>query len=261
MPSDSSARSPGGGEPAEAAERRRVIEVLSAATLGVEPVRVPQALCRACVGLLPVTGASVSISGGSTVRAVWCASDEVAAQLAEAQYTVGDGPCRAALDGAVPVLAADLADGPDSRRWPIFARQAVELGVGAVFSLPLGAGGSAIGTLDLYRDRPGGLSERDLAVAQWVRDAIMGALMELRSRDAATGRAPDDGMVAWVAASEAEHGEVYQAIGMVMVQLGVDPADALDRMRARAFVEEATVSEVARDVVAHRLKFRPEADG
>ncbi|WP_301651678.1 GAF and ANTAR domain-containing protein [Streptomyces arenae] len=252
--------SAGAGGLSGARERLRVVEALSAAARGVEPLGVPEALCRACVGLLAVSGASVSISGGATVRATWCASDEVAARLAEVQYTLGDGPCQAALEGAAPVLAADLAVGADGRRWPMFARQAVELGVRAVFSLPLGVGGSAIGTLDLYRDRPGGLSRRELGVALWARDAVTFAVMNLHARAGGGGPGGGEGVASWVEASEAEHSEVYQAIGIVMVQLDAGPEEALDRMRARAFVEGRTVTEVAREVVARTVRFAMETD-
>ncbi|KOV61517.1 transcription antitermination regulator [Streptomyces sp. MMG1121] len=236
----------------------RVIESLAAAAAGVDTQQAPQALCRACVGLLPVTGASVSISGGPTVRATWCASDRVAAQLAEAQYTLGDGPCQTALDVAAPVLAGDLAAEPDSRRWPVFAHQALALGARAVFSLPLGVGGAAIGTLDLYRDRPGGLSADELSTALWARDAVTFAVMDLPPRHGATEWVPEDDVASWLDASETGHSEVYQAMGIVMMRLRADPEEALDRMRARAFVQGRTVTEVARDVVARRLTFRPE---
>ncbi|MFI2205573.1 GAF and ANTAR domain-containing protein [Streptomyces sp. NPDC020192] len=257
MPSGFFAQRSGRGDPSEA-ERLRVIDALAAAARGVDAQQVPETLCRACVGLLSVTGASVSISGGPTVRATWCASDRVAARLAEAQYTLGDGPCQTALDVSAPVLAGDLAREPDSRRWPVFAHQAVGLGVRAVFSLPLGVGGAAIGTLDLYRDRPGGLSASELSIALWARDAVTFAVMSLHSRRDGTERVPEDEVASWVEASEAEHSEVYQAMGIVMVQLGVDPEEALDRMRARAFVQGRTVTEVARDVIARRFSFRPE---
>jgi AmiR/NasT family two-component response regulator len=51
--------------------------------------------------------------------------------------------------------------------------------------------------------------------------------------------------------------EVYQAQGMVMVDLGVSLADALVRLRAYAFVEGRPVAEVARDVVAGRVRLDP----
>ncbi|MEU6666590.1 GAF and ANTAR domain-containing protein [Streptomyces sp. NPDC046727] len=255
MRPEESGTSPGHGMPPDAEVRLRVSETLAAAVRGADdPQAVPGALCAACVRLLPVTGASVSISGGTGVRVTWCASDRVAARLAELQYTVGDGPCQTALDDGAPVIAADLTQGPDVGRWPIFAHEAVGLGVRAVFSLPLGVNGAAIGTLDLHRDRAGGITEPDLRTALCVRDAVTCSLMNLQEDADAEG-----GVASWVAASEADHTEVYQAVGMVMVQLDIDPEQALDRLRARAYAEGHTVSQAARDVLARRLTFRPEA--
>ncbi|WP_234341760.1 ANTAR domain-containing protein [Streptomyces sp. NRRL S-646] len=62
-------------------------------------------------------------------------------------------------------------------------------------------------------------------------------------------------------ASEADHSEVYQAVGMVMVQLNLGAEQALDRMRARAFVQGRTVTEVARDILVRTLRLGSEADG
>ncbi|MFE1309177.1 GAF and ANTAR domain-containing protein [Streptomyces sp. NPDC058755] len=233
----------------------RVGAALAAAARGAgDPRRVPDALCTACVRLLPVTGASVSLSGGRGIRVTWCATDRVAARLAELQYTVGEGPCQTALDQGVPVFAADLAGRRDTCRWPIFAHEAVGLGAAAVFSVPLGVTGTAIGTLDLYCDRPGGLAEPDLRTALRVRDALTDALTDLRPRGEERG---EEGEAAsWVCASQADHTEVQQAVGMVMVQLDLDPEQALDRIRARAFAEGRTVSQAARRVLARRLSFQ-----
>lgn len=261
VPSEVPERPSRGGRPSAADERLRVREKLAAVAKDIHPDQVPEELCRACVGLLPVTGASVSISGGPTVRATWCASDRTAAKLAEVQYSLGDGPCQAALDHGAAVVAADLTQGPDSRRWPVFAHQAAELGVRAVFSLPLGVGGNAIGTLDLYRDRPGGLSESDLRIALWARDAVTFALMNLQPGHDADEQPGEEGVASWMEAAEADHSEVYQAVGMVMVQLRVGPEQALDRMRARAFSQGRMVSEVARDVVMRALRLDLERDG
>ncbi|MGW2746638.1 GAF and ANTAR domain-containing protein [Streptomyces sp. NPDC001450] len=256
MQSGQSQQSAGDGVPPEVEGWSRVGAVLTAAARGAgDPRRVPGALCAACVRLLPVTGASVSISGGRGIRVTWCASDRLAARLAELQYTVGDGPCQTALDQGAPVFAADLAGRRDTCRWPIFAHEAVGLGVAAVFSLPLGVTGTAIGTLDLYCDRPGGLSEPDLRTALWARDAMTDALTGLRPRGERDEEGEEGGAASWVCASQADHTEVQQAVGMVMVQLDLDPEQALDRIRARAFAEGRTVSQVARKVLARRLRF------
>ncbi|MCX5309044.1 hypothetical protein OG304_37320 [Streptomyces sp. NBC_00160] len=93
----------------------------------------PAAVARACVDLMDVTGASVSLYGGSDVRTVWWSSDPVARQLAEAQFTLGDGPCGTVMEQGGPVFAADLEHGVDAGRWPLFARQAADLAVEAEF--------------------------------------------------------------------------------------------------------------------------------
>ncbi|MFS8198731.1 GAF and ANTAR domain-containing protein [Streptomyces sp. CWNU-52B] len=247
-------------QPSDAEDRRRVTEAFTSLTSSAQVKRVPELLCRACVDLLPVTGASISITGSRTARALWCASDDTAARLAEAQYTLGDGPCQSALDRAAPVLAPDLTEGRDARRWPVFAHQAVDLGVRAVFSLPLGAGALAIGTLDLYRNTAGPLSPRELRIALLARDAVTFAVLNLEAADDGFVSADEAGVASWVDAAEADHIEVHQAVGMVMVQLGIDPEQALDRLRAHAFSQGRTVTEVAQEILARTLRFQSEAD-
>ncbi|MFD9823450.1 GAF and ANTAR domain-containing protein [Streptomyces violascens] len=237
----------------------KVTDALAKAAAGADARQVLTAQCRACLGLLTVAGASVSLSASSTARVLLCASDDTAARLAEAQYTLGDGPCRRALQEAAPVLAPDLTAGPDAHRWPVFAQQAVELGVRAAFSLPLGTRALAMGTLDLYRDSPGPLSERELRAALLVGDAVTFAALSLEARGSENPEDGDGRVASWVEAAESDHMEVHQAVGMVMVQLGIDPDQALDRLRVRAFVQGRTVSEVARGVLARTLRF-PDGD-
>ncbi|MFC4033967.1 GAF and ANTAR domain-containing protein [Streptomyces polygonati] len=245
-------------------DRRLFTRALADAIAGQDPEAVPSRLCQACVDLLDISGASVSLSGGLGTGALWWSSDPVAARLAEAQYSLGDGPCQSAVRLVAPVLAADLTRGADARRWPVFAQRAVELDVRAVFSFPLGGDAVAIGTLDLYRRDPGPLSDRDLAFAFPASDAITFALIRIQSAaaraedEAAEGDGPADGgqgTGSWLDAAESGHEEVHYATGMVMVQLRVDPQHALARLRAYAFAEGRTVTDVARDVIARKLSF------
>ncbi|MEU9205951.1 GAF and ANTAR domain-containing protein [Streptomyces sp. NPDC048332] len=229
----------------------RFSDALARATAEESEVAVPAALCQACVDLLDITGASISLQGEGDARVLWWSSSEVAGQLAEAQYTLGDAPCQSAVDLVAPVLAADLTQGPDARRWPFFAQQAVALGVRAVFSLPLSAGGLALGTLDLYREEAGELSERDRAFAFPMAEAITTALLNLPGGPATSD--PDEDM--WLAMAESDHEEVHQATGMIMVHLGVDPQQALARLRAHAFSHDLTVTEAARSVIEGKVRF------
>jgi hypothetical protein len=49
--------------------------------------------------------------------------------------------------------------------------------------------------------------------------------------------------------------EVFQAQGMIMVQLGIDIDEALVRLRAHAYAAGRPLVDVARDVVACMLRF------
>ncbi|MGA5193187.1 hypothetical protein [Streptomyces exfoliatus] len=85
-----------------AQEAQRFSEAFAGAVSGVPASQVPEVLCRACVDLLDITGASISLVGDADARALWWSSDERAGRLAEAQYTLGDGPCRTAMTLVAP---------------------------------------------------------------------------------------------------------------------------------------------------------------
>lgn len=254
-PDEDGERGAGKAQGRTADRGRRFAEVLAGAMECADPASVPARLCQVCVDLLDITGASVSLVGGTPDEgALWWSSDPVAADLAEAQYTLGDGPCRTSRDLIAPVLAADLTGGADARRWPVFAQRAVELGVRAVFSLPLGSDAVAIGSLDLYRRDPGPLSRGDTAAAFTASDAITAALIRMQSRTETETDGDDadglGGSVSWLNGAESDHEEVHYATGMLMVRLGVGPQHALARLRAYAFARGRTLTEAARDVLA-----------
>jgi hypothetical protein len=165
---------------------------------------------------------------------------------------VGDGPSRQAVIARGPVLAGNLTAGPDARRWPVFAQQAVEAGAAAAFSLPLGHGGGVFGTLDLHRDRPGTLGDRDVRLMLLTADAVGLAVLSLDGRYPAGA----DGVVPWLERAEGSRHEVHQATGMIMIQLDVGAEEALAALRARAFTDGRTVSDVAMDVIARRVDLR-----
>ncbi len=226
--------------------RRRVAGVLIDAVRGVPPASVPKALCRACVSLLPgVSGLSLSVLGREQgTGVVLFASDEVAGQLAEIQYTLGEGPCTQAVRLLAPVFAPDLTRAPDTRRWPLFAVQAAKAGAEAVFSLPLTAAAGALGTLDLYRETAGALDDGQVRTALLVADALGLAVTALDDTSSDSG-----GVVAWLRGAESDRVEVHQATGMIMVRLGVSAQEALLRLRARAFAQGSTSLAIARAII------------
>ncbi|MCF1599013.1 GAF and ANTAR domain-containing protein [Streptomyces muensis] len=231
-------------------QRAGAADAIAEGVRGAGPGEIPARLCDVAVELLPVTGASVSLhSDGMPVQLG--ASGARAAYVTEIQATLGDGPCQCAAASGVPVFACDLTAGQDVLRWPVFAQEATAVGVRAVYSMPLGNETVCVGTLDLYRDTPGDLTDRDLRTARVVAGMMTVALMALpRVEDAG-----EPGDERWLSGLATDQDQVYQATGMIMAQLGVGTDEALARLRAHAYAHARTAVDVARDVVEHRLRF------
>ncbi|WP_030600042.1 GAF and ANTAR domain-containing protein [Streptomyces fulvoviolaceus] len=227
----------------------RAAHMIAEGVRGAGPGEIPGRLCTVAVRLLPISGASVSLCGdGMPVQL--SASGDRAAELSEVQATLGEGPCLYAAQLGVPVLATDLTAGQDALRWPVFAQEATAAGVRAVYSIPLGNDTMCVGTLDLYRDVPGELGLKDLHAAQLVAGVMTVALMALPHGE-------ENGFLegeAWLSGLTADHDEVHQAVGMIMVQLGAGADEALARLRAHAFAHDRTALEMAREVIEHRTR-------
>jgi len=229
----------------------RMARAVLDAVRGVPAREVPARLCGLSTEPLPVGGASISLSADA-VRWTMCASDETAAQLMEAQYTLGTGPCMEAVSGGAPVVAADLSERADAIRWPVFAQRALELGVKAVFSFPLAIGAISAGTLDLYREATGPLSTSEWGVALLLADTATLSVLRMYV-GAEEAEHEGEGDMSWLG-GETDYDEVRQATGMVMVQCAVGAEEALLRLRARAFANGVTLRALARDVVERRVR-------
>lgn len=229
---------------------------LSAAVTG-SGLEAADRLCRACVDVLTVDGASLSLLHNGTLQATVGASGDLSRRLDELQFTFGEGPCYDSVRTSRPVQVADLRD-PAEQRWPAYAAAVVERGVRAVYALPVSAAAEPIGVLDLFRTAPGLLSEQDLSGGLLAARLASLPLMDLLADDQEHGSAEADADRELAAL---ERVEVYQATGMLMGQLGCDPSEALVRLRAHAFSVGLTASEVAWLVVDRQLVLEADAPG
>jgi len=231
-------------------ESERLRAGLGAVLAGADgPQEAADRLCHACVDLLEVDGAAISLTHAGSARGNLGASGDLSRRLDSYQFTLGEGPCLDAVRRGGPVLVADLAD-RHADRWPAFTSALVEHGVSAVFALPVSVASSPVGALDLFRHQSGSLSARDLSGGLWAAELAALPLLDLMSADGAQARREEDG---WEQLAALERVEVYQATGMLMEQLGVGSVEALVRLRAYAFARGLTASEVAWEVVERRL--------
>ena len=209
-------------------------------------------ICRACVDGLDVDGAAISLFTASDSRQTLWATDAVAEQLEELQFTLGQGACMEAATTGRPVLVPDVHRPTDTVRWPIFAAAVAEqTPVRALFALPLQWGTVNLGVLDLYRATPGGLTDLQWRDARAAVDTASLMILGLRTDPDATV----DGAGGWLDHTIGHRAEIHQATGMVLAQLGIGPTDALARLRGHAYAHQRLLIDVARDVVARRLVF------
>lgn len=209
-------------------------------------------LCRACVEFLQVDGAAISVVHEGASRGTFGASSELSKRLDELQFTLGEGPCLDAVTHRRPVLVADLGDAAEAR-WPAFAGAVLDVGVHAVFALPVVVATAQLGALDLFRSRPGLLAAEELAGGLLAADLAALPLLDLMSADV-DWTAVGEGGDGWSQLASLERVEVYQATGMIMAMLDVGPAEALVRLRAHAYAYGQTASEVAWNIVERRLE-------
>jgi hypothetical protein len=205
--------------------------------------------CAAAVDAIEVTGAWLSAASGAAGH-LMRVTDEVSGQLAELQVTLGQGPGPDAAACGGPVLVSDLGETEAGRRWPVFAPAARETGAAAVFAFPLRIGAIRTGVMGLYRDRPGPLSDFQLGDALLFADTATVLLLESQDQAAGPGGQPADLAM--------HRAEIDQATGMLTEQLGVGIAEAFVRLRAYAYAHDRRLAELARDIVASRLRLHPD---
>lgn len=209
-----------------------------------------QRVCRAAVRDLPAMGVGISLLSKGTDPIPVAASSEVSVLVEELQFVLGEGPCIDAYASRCPVLVPDLS-ATATTTWPGYAPAAHEHGVRAVFAFPLQVGAARLGALDVYRDHTGSLSPHTLSRAMTFADVAMQGLL-----DAGTGT---QGAADLLDDMDGNRLEVYQAQGMVMVQLGVSAELALMRLRAYAYAHERRAIDVAREVIARKLIMESDA--
>ncbi len=200
-------------------------------------------LCHACQGSARADGVGLAILSSDGTPEPTFVSDDRSRLIEDLQFTLGEGPCVDAVRSGSPVLLDDIGAVTDAtRRWPAFVREAEASGIRAVFAFPVQIGAIALGTLDLYRCRPGTLAGDELTSVLGTIDRIALVLLDL-STDADGAAEPTYRMV------------VHQAAGMVVAQTGTTIASALAMVRATAFSEGKSINDLAADVVAGRRRF------
>jgi hypothetical protein len=129
----------------------------------------------------------------------------------------------------------------------------------AVFAMPVIVAGEYVGALDLFRANAGALDDANVTGAIAASEIAGIPLLDLIDGDlrAASG---DPHSNAWAELNALSRAEVSQATGMLVAQLEVEPAEALLRLRAHAYVTGRSATDVARDILDRRLRLDSDND-
>ena len=207
-----------------------------------DAVLLPLALVEACLEVLPVEGAGLSLT--QELRVPLSASDPVVGRAERLQVTLGEGPC---LSAAGRATASTLA-----LRWPVFHTELVrQTPFRSVASVPIRLpGGEGLGAVDLYsRDEQGApfaaVPQAAPEIADEVASFLLGTSGWLREGQSLGVHrlqpAADRRLDVWV------------AVGMVIGHTGMANVDALALLRAYAFGHGLDLDELAAQVTTHVL--------
>lgn len=227
-------------------------ERLLTAVDGYRGVAAADRLCAACAVLLEMDAAAISLIFDGAPTGTLGSSSALARTYDELQFTLGEGPCLDSISGRIPVLAVDLAD-PADRRWPAFGPALLAHRIRGVYAIPVVIAGEYVGALDLFRRAPGRLEGEHLSGAIVAAELASVPLLDLLDADLQAAVA-DPNSNAWAEFNALSRTEVSQATGMLVAQLDVEPAEALVRLRAHAYATGRNATDVARDILARRLK-------
>ena len=139
--------------------------------------------CRLGVRRIGINGMAVTFADEFETLEQIYATNALAGTLADLEFTVGHGPAHDALASSQPVEAADLSTGAAFQRWPLFAPEAVAIGVNAVQAFPMTTFGSVLGVVSMHRLAPGPLTQAQHHQALAVTELINFALIDPDTRD------------------------------------------------------------------------------
>jgi hypothetical protein len=227
-------------------------EQLLAAVDGRRGVDAADSLCEACVVLFDLDAAAISLVFDGANGGTLGSSSALTRLYDELQFTLGEGPCLDSVARRTPILVVDLAD-PKGARWPAFGPALLAYEIRGVFAMPVVVAGEYVGALDLFRKRPGRFEGEQFAGTIVAAELAGIPLLDLLDGDLQAA-VSDPNSNAWAELNALSRAEVSQATGMLVAQLGVEPAEALVRLRAYAYSTGRSATDVARDILDRRLK-------
>lgn len=208
------------------------------------PGPITDRFCAAAASGLDTPGVSVALAGTSELLETIFATPE-ATNGDTLQADLGEGPSLDAHRFGWPIVVEDFATDPT---WPALSRAATDRGLRAMFAFPLRSGAMKLGALTLSRNTAGDLDP------QQYTDALIYARLALDLVLTHTSTTAPDAAPEHIFTVGADSALIHQATGMVSVQLGTGLTEALALLRAHAYTINQSLSSLAQDIVARRVR-------
>jgi GAF domain-containing protein len=197
------------------------------------------------VELLGLAAAGLMLTDQRGNLRVMAASSAPARMLEVFELQNDEGPCLDCFRTGRPVKAEDLEE--KQARWPLFAAQVRDLGLGPTYALPMRLRERTIGAFNLFRSPGALLTEIDLALGQALADVATIAILQHRTiRDS-------EQLAEQLQAALNSRIVIEQAKGVVAERAQVDVDVAFGLLRRFARQTHARLSDVAGAVASGHI--------
>ncbi|PYY48248.1 GAF and ANTAR domain-containing protein [Curtobacterium sp. MCBD17_023] len=200
-----------------------------------------QMLVGKAAELFDVTAAGIMLATRTNELELVASTSERSNLVGVMQLDAGEGPCVEAYRTGRVVTVGSSAE--LRRRWPTFAAASERFGYASVHAIPLRLRDETLGSMNLYRERPGALGDDDIVAAQALTDVATISILQQRGLERATiardqlQRALDSRVV------------IEQAKGFLAQTHEVDMDQAFGLLRSYARSHQVPLAETARQVV------------
>jgi len=176
-------------------------------------------------------------------------NNDVAAQVDELQYLLGEGPCLTALADKKVVHVGDVAK---ETRWPGFSKLASAYEIRSCLALPLFAGAEMVGALTLYSPHQRAFGTRETErIEHFARSASRALAVAVRL-------ASYTALVDQLRASLATRAVIDQALGVIMAQNRCNQSEAFALLRGASQRRNVKLRQLAEEVVTNVSGQRPQ---
>jgi GAF domain-containing protein len=197
-------------------------------------------VCTAAVDLFAVEGAGLLVVDDDDVLRSIAASDREASALEHAHERTGEGPC---VDAITTDAVVQTGDVQRDARWPALASALRGSSIRAVLGVPVHVGGSAVGSLNVYRYDAYDWDESDveaITAFRGVAEHLVSTALLAQSHES---------VIEQLRHALETRVVIERAVGVLMSQQRVEAAAAFQQLRATARAERRKVAELAAEVL------------